>query len=64
MNYFALLGALLTGVLALASLCLIIGIGIGKGRWYDAFWGPVLNALSVACFGTAAVAFFNMAVSA
>lgn len=64
MNYFALLGAFLTGALALARLSLIIGSGLGKVRWADSFWGPILNTLSVACFGTAAVAFFNTAVSA
>ena len=64
MNYFALGGSILSAVLALFLLLCVITTVIGRRKWKDPFWGPILNAVLIAGFGTAAVAFYRMAVSA
>ena len=64
MNYFALAGAILSTVLALNSLTLIVVARMGKRKWNDAFWGPIIHTVLVAAFATAAVAWFNVAVGA
>jgi hypothetical protein len=60
-NYFALAGAILSALIALWSLSQILRTQFGQHRFTWA-WAFPLNALLVAGFGTAAVAWFNVAV--
>lgn len=64
MNYFALAGAILSALIALNSLGMILRTVSGRRRWQDPHWAFLLNAGVVAGFGTAAVAWFNVAVGA
>lgn len=63
MNYFALVGAILSGAIALGSLLRIAAVTSGK-RTFESAWGLPVNTIMVAGFGTLAVFLFNVAVQA
>ena len=61
MNYFALAGAIFTGLWALYAFGHILLVAIGKGRWRSA-WGFALNAIPAAVCGTLSVWLFSVAI--
>lgn len=62
MNYFALAGAILFGVLALRSIVLIVAVMIGSMRYADPTWGFPLNALLVAASAPLAAWLYSVAI--
>lgn len=59
MNYFALAGAILFGLIALYALTRIVTVASGRKRFRDGS-GFLINALMVSAFGTLAAWLVSM----
>lgn len=62
MNYFALAGAILFGLLALRAVLVIVTVATGKKRYAHPEWGFTVNAVLTALFGPLAVWLFSVAI--
>lgn len=63
MNYFALAGAIVAGLIALRSVLVIITVATGKKRYADPDWGFTVNAVVTAVTGPLAAWLFSLALS-
>ena len=60
MNYFALAGAFMAAVLGLTTMLSFVRVALGKAKWHDDVWGPLLNVAWAALLFTLAAWLFSM----